>query len=52
MAEKKYFGFGFNPEQSMNHILVVIPSKEDQPVMFYERSRWSKRYSDNHCNKG
>ena len=43
MAEKKYFGFGFNPEQSMNHILVVIPSNKELPVMFYERSRWSKK---------
>ncbi len=42
MAEKKYYGFGFNPAESMHHFMVVLPFSENEPVMFYERSRWSR----------
>lgn len=42
MAEKKYYGFGFNPVESTHHFMVVVPFSESEPVMFYERSRWSR----------
>ncbi len=33
-------GFGFNPDESSHHYLVVIPKKDEQDVIIYERYKW------------
>lgn len=41
MSEKKSaIGFGFIPEESKHHFLVIIPKSKDGNVMVYERFRW------------
>ncbi len=35
-----YLGFGFNPTDSSHHMLVVVPKKNDQDVVIYERYNW------------
>ena len=40
MAKKKALGFGFIPEETKHHFLVVIPTKKNEPVKIYERFSW------------
>ncbi len=43
MAKKKIesIGFGFVPQESRHHFLVVIPKKKDSKVLIYERFDWN-----------
>ena len=40
MIKKKRYGFGFDPEDSLNHFFVIIPSSKSGVVEIYERFQW------------
>jgi len=40
MQTKKLIGFGFSPEQSMHHFLLIIPKNNTEKVIVYERFFW------------
>ena len=41
MSQKKAaLGFGFIPEQSQHHFLVLIPKNKNDDVLIYERFTW------------
>ena len=44
MAKKQAHGFGFNPDESRHHFLVMIPSTKakDGKVLIYERFEWEE----------
>lgn len=43
MAEKrKIYGFGFDPQESQHHFLVIIPRNSDGKVIIYERFKWQE----------
>lgn len=43
MAEKrKTYGFGFDPQESQHHFLVIIPRNSDGKVIIYERFKWQE----------
>jgi len=47
MAEKRRtFGFGFNPDESQHHFLVVIPRGTDGKVFIYERFNWQENVEE------
>lgn len=35
-------GFGFIPEESQHHFLIMIPKKQDGRIIVYERFQWSE----------
>lgn len=37
---KNVLGFGFNPEESEHHFLVIIPRGQNANVIIYERFKW------------
>uniref|UniRef100_A0A7C5U2Z6 DUF3780 domain-containing protein n=1 Tax=Fervidobacterium nodosum TaxID=2424 RepID=A0A7C5U2Z6_9BACT len=37
---KNIIGFGFDPQESEHHFLVVIPKSQDASVIVYERFQW------------
>ena len=55
MAKIKSLGFGYVPEETKQHFLVVIPSKADADVRVYERFVWddadeqTSELSENTC---
>lgn len=40
--KKKALGFGFVPQESQHHFLVVIPRSSEGKVIIYERFRWQE----------
>ncbi|MGJ8455701.1 DUF3780 domain-containing protein [Pseudothermotoga sp. U03pept] len=39
-GKRQVFGFGFIPEESQHHFLVIIPNTSDGKVIIYERFKW------------
>lgn len=39
---KETIGFGFNPEESQHHFLVIIPRSQNAKVVVYERFSWQR----------
>ncbi|AEM79518.1 DUF3780 domain-containing protein [Thermoanaerobacter wiegelii] len=39
-SKRQVFGFGFIPEESQHHFLVIIPRANDGKVIIYERFKW------------
>jgi len=46
MAIKRLLGFGFSPEQSSHHFLVIIPKNKTEKVIVYERFFWDETDPD------
>lgn len=42
MGKKKAFGFGYIPEESKHHFLLVTPKSPQQDVAVYERFEWDE----------
>ena len=42
MTKKKALGFGFVPEETQHHFLVIIPRGEKSQVNVYERFKWDE----------
>ncbi|MBT2667306.1 DUF3780 domain-containing protein [Bacillus sp. ISL-4] len=42
MGKKKAFGFGYIPEESKHHFLLVTPKSPNQDVAVYERFEWDE----------
>lgn len=40
MAKKKALGFGFVPEETMHHFLLITPKSQNEQVAVYERFEW------------
>lgn len=40
MAKKKAIGFGYIPEESKHHFLLVIPRSKNEAITVYERFEW------------
>lgn len=36
------YGFGFNPDESQSHFLVLLPKKEGGKIDIFERHHWEK----------
>ncbi|QHQ63290.1 DUF3780 domain-containing protein [Anaerocolumna sedimenticola] len=55
MAKIKSLGFGYIPDETKQHFLVVIPAKQNADVMVYERFVWDdteeqvSELSENNC---
>lgn len=42
MAKKKAFGFGYVPEESRHHFLLLTPKSPQQEIAVYERFEWNE----------
>lgn len=40
MAKIKALGFGYNPEESKHHFLLIIPKSKSDDIAVYERFEW------------
>jgi Protein of unknown function (DUF3780) len=40
MAKKKALGFGYFPEETKHHFMVLIPKSLNEPIAVYERFEW------------
>ena len=45
MARKRALGFGFIPEETNHHFLVLIP-KDNSSVKVYERFEWDENFEN------
>ncbi|MBN7453286.1 DUF3780 domain-containing protein, partial [Mycobacteroides abscessus subsp. abscessus] len=48
MAKKKALGFGFVPEESKHHFLLVTPKSQKEEVAVYERFEWDDDSEEQH----
>lgn len=48
MAKKKALGFGFVPEESNHHFLLVTPKSQKEDVAVYERFEWDDDSEEQH----
>lgn len=51
MSKKKYYGFGFDPQDSVNHFYVIIPDSKNEEVEVYERFQWDETEEQNLSKK-
>jgi hypothetical protein len=52
MQAKKLLGFGFSPEQSAHHFLVIIPRNKTEKLIVYERFFWDMDSAEQKINEG
>jgi len=50
-TSKQIFGFGFDPEESGHHFLVITPKAQDGKVVIYERFEWDKERQEQNLDQ-
>lgn len=51
MSRKKALGFGFMPEETKHHFLVVLPKGKDSYISVYERFEWDENLEKQPLNE-